>query len=558
MLVIDSPHMKPVKLHSFRKVNAALLLVLLICLCLTASPVFALTPGDLIVIYNRNLVESKAVAEYYAQKRRVPRDQLLGVAVPTAEQMSRQEYEENLLPPVREAVKKLQAQGKTPALLLVYGLPLRVLGPPETDADRAFKTLAAAKVKEYRDLVGQMVQELDAVTGVPLASHPALTYPTGPLLEKAAAAINRALEFLKKPPTHGEAPEPRARAYSLLIRLAGAAPEARLLMEKLAKASPKERELLQNQEVLLWYKSLRLDLEEKMFLGILPDEALETATAIRLANGVIGELEFWEEMNAVYQRPQTTAALDSELTLALAPRYRLPKWLPNPFNAKFDKFPAIVEIRKKTLMVGRLDGPTPEIARRLVDDALTADAQGLQGVFYIDARGLKGDDKPGSYAWYDHHLLQLYDLVKQRSTMKVVLNKNSDVFPPGSCPDAALYCGWYSLGKYVPAFKWVKGAVGFHVASAEATTLKQKGSNVWCKRMLEEGVAATLGPVAEPYLHTFPLPDEFFPLLMSGQSPLLEVYFHTLPQVSWMQILIGDPLYTPFKKNPALRPEEKK
>ena len=52
-----------------------------------------------------------------------------------------------------------------------------------------------------------------------------------------------------------------------------------------------------------------------------------------------------------------------------------------------------------------------------------------------------------------------------------------------------------------------------------------------------------------------PLPDEFFPLLMSGQSPLLEVYFSTLPHLSWMQILIGDPLYTPFKKNPALRPE---
>ncbi len=287
----------------------------------------------------------------------------------------------------------------------------------------------------------------------------------------------------------------------------------------------------------------------------MPDEALETATAIRLANGVIGELEFWEEMNAIYQRPQTTAAVDSELTLALAPRYQLSKWLPNPFNARFDKFPAIAEIRQKTLMVGRLDGPTPEIARRLVDDALTVEAQGLQGVFYIDARGLQGDDKPGGYAWYDHHLLQLYDLVKQRSALKVVLDKNPDVFPPGSCPDAALYCGWYSLGKYVPAFKWVKGAVGFHVASAEATTLKQKGSNVWCKRMLEEGVAATLGPVAEPYLMSFPLPDEFFPLLLRGQQPLLEVYFRTLPHLSWMQILIGDPLYTPFKKNPALRPE---
>lgn len=550
-MVIAKSNMQPVQLRSCRKVSAALL----ICLCLNASAAFALTPGDLIVVYNRNLVESKAVAEYYAQKRRVPWGQLLGVAVTTAEQMTRQDYDQNLLPPVRAAAKKLQAQGKAPALLLVYGLPLRVLGPPETDADRAFRTLAAAKLKEYQDLMGQMLRELDGVTGAPPAPRPALTYPTGPLLEKTAAAIRRALEFLKTKPTAGEAPERRARAYSLLIRLMGIAPEARLSMEKLAKAPPDERKLLQNQELLLWYLSLRQGLEEKKFLGILPDEALETATAICMANGVIGELEFWQEMNTVYQHPQTTAAVDSELTLALAPRHQLSKWLPNPFNARFDKFSAIAGIRQKTLMVGRLDGPTPEIARRLVDDALTVEAQGLQGVFYIDARGLQGDDKYGGYAWYDHHLLQLYDLLKQRSTLKVVLDQNPDVFPPGSCPDAALYCGWYSLAKYVPAFKWVKGAVGFHVASAEATTLKQQGSNVWCKRMLEEGVAATLGPVAEPYLMSFPLPDEFFPLLMSGQKPLLEVYFRTLPQLSWMQILIGDPLYTPFKKNPALRPE---
>ena len=40
---------------------------------------------------------------------------------------------------------------------------------------------------------------------------------------------------------------------------------------------------------------------------------------------------------------------------------------------------------------------------------------------------------------------------------------------------------------------------------------------------------------------------------MTGKLALLEVYFLTVPQVSWMQILIGDPLYCPFKKNPAIQ-----
>ena len=133
---------------------------------------------------------------------------------------------------------------------------------------------------------------------------------------------------------------------------------------------------------------------------------------------------------------------------------------------------------------------------------------------------------------------------------------NPALFPPGSSPQAALYVGWYSLREYVDAFTWQKGAVAFHVASSECTTLRQKGSNVWCKRLLEKGVAATLGPVAEPYLHSFPLPDEFFPLLLTGRLPLLEVYFRTIPHLSWRQILIGDPLYTPFRDHPALQSSE--
>ena len=128
-----------------------------------------------------------------------------------------------------------------------------------------------------------------------------------------------------------------------------------------------------------------------------------------------------------------------------------------------------------------------------------------------------------------------------RAAVKV--DSAEGLFQPGDCPDTALYCGWYSLGRYVGAFTWKPGSVGYHIASAECQTLKEPGSQVWCKRMLEEGVAATLGPVTEPYLSSFPLPDHFFPILMTGELPLLEVYFRTVPHVSWMQILIGDPFY---------------
>jgi uncharacterized protein (TIGR03790 family) len=211
----------------------------------------------------------------------------------------------------------------------------------------------------------------------------------------------------------------------------------------------------------------------------------------------------------MYEHPRTGAAVDSELTLLMVANYPKVGWLPNPLNLRFDEDPSMERFRQAVVMVGRLDGPTPEIARRLVDDALEIEKIGLTGTCYLDARGLKGDGQPGSYAWYDAHLVRLAQLMKEHSHFKVVLDERPGLFLPGSCPNAALYCGWYSLAKYVASCIWRKGAVAYHVASAEATTLKKPGSQVWCKRMLEEGVAATLGPVSEPYLLAFPLPDDF-------------------------------------------------
>ena len=130
--------------------------------------------------------------------------------------------------------------------------------------------------------------------------------------------------------------------------------------------------------------------------------------------------------------------------------------------------------------------------------------------------------------------------------MTVVVNDKPELFKPGECPDAALYCGWYSLAKYVDAFTWQKGAVGYHIASAECSTLKQKNSQVWCKKMLESGVAATLGPTSEPYLQAFPIPEIFFGLLLDGQLSLAECYALSKPFWSWQMVLIGDPLYRPF------------
>jgi uncharacterized protein (TIGR03790 family) len=206
-------------------------------------------------------------------------------------------------------------------------------------------------------------------------------------------------------------------------------------------------------------------------------------------------------------------------------------------------------------MVSRLAAPTTELVRKLIDASIATEKAGLKGKVYLDARGLAFNPKqslPGSYAQYDESLRELAERLKKHTKLEVVLDNKPELFQPGQCPDAALYCGWYSLGKYVDAFTWVRGAVGYHIASSEAVDLLTPASPLWCPAMIERGVAATLGPTFEPYLVAFPLPDDFFPLLLTGRYTLVETYYRTVPFVSWAMVLVGDPLYNPFQNHPAL------
>ena len=92
-----------------------------------------------------------------------------------------------------------------------------------------------------------------------------------------------------------------------------------------------------------------------------------------------------------------------------------------------------------------------------------------------------------------------------------------------------------------------RGAVAWHLASSEATTLRNAASKVWCPNLLKKGVCATLGPVAEPYTLGFPKPAEFFGLLATGEYTLAECYGRSVLLCSWMTVLVGDPLYNPYK-----------
>lgn len=250
-----------------------------------------------------------------------------------------------------------------------------------------------------------------------------------------------------------------------------------------------------------------------------------------------------KKIRSFRQSTDKGASFDSELMLVKKENYKLNMWLPNPFFLGWENEPSQIQ-KSEVLMVSRLDGAAPKIVRRIINDSIEAQNEGLSGTAYFDARWKNpGDKEVSGYALYDRSIHRASTLISKKTHLNVVLNDEQALFQRGESPGAALYCGWYSLGKYIDAFTWQKGSVAFHIASSECTTLKKENSTVWCKKMLDKGVAATIGPVGEPYVQSFPMPELFFDFLAEGYLSLAESYLVSLPFLSWKIVLVGDPLY---------------
>jgi uncharacterized protein (TIGR03790 family) len=249
----------------------------------------------------------------------------------------------------------------------------------------------------------------------------------------------------------------------------------------------------------------------------------------------------------------TVASFDSELALLLCPPPALEGWVANPlrrFGPPGAPAPPALGAARP-LMVARIDAPTRALALGLIQRALEAERDGLEGTFCFDARGL--DAGARGYGRYDQRIRDAAKLAREAG-LAVRLEDTPALFAKGDCPGAAFYVGWYSLMSYVDAFDFETGALGFHVASGEAASLQH--GDAWVKGMLEDGITATLGPTDEPYLDSFPDPVAFLARALDGRRTLAEIYWETVPHASWRQLLIGDPFYRPRIVRPGARPAD--
>ncbi|HXJ37665.1 MAG TPA: TIGR03790 family protein [Bryobacteraceae bacterium] len=260
-------------------------------------------------------------------------------------------------------------------------------------------------------------------------------------------------------------------------------------------------------------------------------------------------LKMWGDP-AKPERTTDGSGVDSELTL-LYQRMRGVKFpldgpIPNPFFHQSD-----TPFRHPTFpiyLVTRLDAWTVAEVKALIDRSLLAKNKGR---FAID---LRADENTAGNQWLRTAALLL---PKQR----VVMEETGSVLE--NVPDVIGYASWGSNDKdrkrrYVH-MRWLPGAIATEFVSTDGRTMRKPPDDwqigPWGDRKawfagapqtlatdyIHEGASGASGQVLEPFLDYCPRPDLVLPAYASGRN-LAESFYIGIPGLSWMTVVIGDPL----------------
>ena len=245
------------------------------------------------------------------------------------------------------------------------------------------------------------------------------------------------------------------------------------------------------------------------------------------------------------------AAVDSELTLLYSDMHGKPHAIPagiaNPFFRKLDAvfrhpdFPIY--------LVTRLAGYDFADVKGIIDRSLAAHNRGK---FVID---LKASDSTPGNNWLREAARALpRDRVVFDDTAKVLYNQ----------VDVMAYASWGSndpdrKNRHL-GFRWLPGAIVTEYVSTNGRTFARPpdswnlGSD-WSNPKglffgspqtltadyIHDGATGASGHVYEPFLGYCPRPNYLLPAYFRGRN-LAESYYLAIPALSWMNIVVGDPL----------------
>ena len=245
----------------------------------------------------------------------------------------------------------------------------------------------------------------------------------------------------------------------------------------------------------------------------------------------------------------TAASVDSELACLYSALRGTPPALPgplaNPYHRQNEPFS---HPKFPMYLVTRLTGYTFADVRGMIDRSLRARNTGQLAIDKTGA-SLEGE---GEF-WLHRTATQLPGRVVLEETSAVLRGARNLI---GST-------GWGSNDKNRKErnldFGYLPGALVTEFVSTNARTFTEPpaGWNLgqWDKRethfagspqsmsgdAIRQGATGVSGHVYEPYLALCPRPDYLFPAYLSGRT-LAESFYSSLPALSWMNVIVGDPL----------------
>jgi uncharacterized protein (TIGR03790 family) len=244
------------------------------------------------------------------------------------------------------------------------------------------------------------------------------------------------------------------------------------------------------------------------------------------------------------------SSVDSELTLLYSElhgrSHPLPGGIANPF---FNK--AAAPFRHPDFpiyLVTRLTGYDFPDVKGIIDRALLARNRGK---FVIDLKG--SDITPGNH-W-------LVEAARQLPSDRLAMDRSASVLEHES--DVIGYASWGSNDpdrkqRHLD-FHWLPGAIMTEYVSTNARTFARPPDSwnigAWADPRatfagspqtltadyIHDGVTGASGHVYEPYLQYTPRPNILLPAYYRGRN-LAESYYLAIPILSWMNIVVGDPL----------------
>lgn len=246
----------------------------------------------------------------------------------------------------------------------------------------------------------------------------------------------------------------------------------------------------------------------------------------------------------------TAASVDSELTLLygqLHGRKRPPLegGIHNPFYSSAERFQ---HPKFAMYLVTRLTAYTLADVRALIDRSLQARNR---GVVVLDGKG--GDMDDGE--------LWLRAAMNRLPRGRTVFDDTARVIE--NVGEVIGYASWGSNDPHrknrTAGLHWLPGGIATEYVSTDARTFHEPPAG-WritsfkdragffggspqslTGDLLREGATGASGHVYEPFLPFTPHPDLLFPAYLDGWT-LAESYWRSIPSLSWMNVVVGDPL----------------